>query len=1039
VFSVSCVVCLLSLIAPPVIAAPVNPFAENVRPTSALTPEQELKSFHLPPGFTIQLVAAEPEIHKPINIELDARGRLWVTSTIEYPFPVRDPKVKPRDMVKVLEIDPATGRATKVTDFADGLNIPAGVYPYKNGCIAFSIPNIYFLQDTDGDGVCDKRDVLYGPFDTTRDVHGLNNSFIRGYDGYLYATHGFNNQSHITAKDGSTLSMNSGNIYRMTLDGSHVDHIAHGPVNPFGLMFDTAGQLWLADCHTKPFQMVLRGAWFEHFGRPHDGIGFYPKIMGHLHGSTAIGGVVVIEDDRWPAEFRHNLLCGNPVTSRVDRDSATWSGSTPAAHEQPDFVASDDPWFRPVAFAFAPDGSIYMADFYNKIIGHYEVPLTHPGRDRTSGRIWRIVPPREGAGARVQGSGNAAAIAPSPGTPGDGRGEGFALGTPLPDLTKLSAPDLVKTLAHPNITARMLASDQLTDRIGTAAIEPCRAILSTGTPTQKVHALWVLYRLGAVQPNEIVAAAKDADAIVRGHAVRVLEESRELSSEQRRLLIDAMRDENPLVRRNAAEALGLHPAAEDLRPLLDLIDGTDKADTHLIYVGRIALRGHLEAPGLLAGLAKSNLSDADKATIDGVLPAVNSAQAAAFIIDQLRAGTLAGGPTDELLKHAARWGGDEGTQAAAAFAQQRLASNDDQALEALQAIHSGLQERGATLPPALHDWAVKVVTTSLAKGAKDARRAQAAADLAKSLALKACAAPLAALMADGKADVAARLAAVTAVLALDKSNVPAVAAVVADPKQPANLREAAAKALSEANTDEARQALIMPIRVAPQAVAAKLAAALAGRPEGANTLMDAIERNNLSARLLQEPIVRDKLAAAKVRDLDGRISKLTANLAPANAALDKLIALKKKAFDAKTADAARGQQVFTRTCAVCHQIAGQGAVVGPQLDGVGARGLDRLLEDVIDPNRNVDPMFRFSNVTLKDGDTISGLVRSQTDATLTLVDVTGHENAIDKKEVDRVEVSKLSLMPTGFGELLSPAEFNDLVAFLLSHSAARQP
>src|SRR5207248_79724 len=189
-------------------AAPAkDPFAENVRPTEHLSPQEELKSFHLPPGFTIQLVAAEPDIHKPINIAVDAKGRLWVSSTIEYPFPVKPNEREPRDEVKVIEVDPVSGRAIKVTTFADKLNIPTGVYPYKNGCIAFSIPNIYYFQDTDGDGVADKREVLYGPFDTTRDTHGMTNSFVRGYDGFLYATHGFNNHTTLKGRDGSSIYM----------------------------------------------------------------------------------------------------------------------------------------------------------------------------------------------------------------------------------------------------------------------------------------------------------------------------------------------------------------------------------------------------------------------------------------------------------------------------------------------------------------------------------------------------------------------------------------------------------------------------------------------------------------------------------------------------------------------------------------------------------------------------------------------------------------------------------------------------------------
>src|SRR5687767_3077557 len=140
-----------------------DPFAEGVRTTEPLTPEQQAKTFKLPPGFRIDLVAADPDIKKPMNMAFDARGRLWVTDSREFPFPA--PLDKPaRDSIKVLEDFDGNGRARKITTFAEGLNIPIGIYPYKNGVIAWSIPNIWFFQDSDGDGKADKRDVLFGPF-----------------------------------------------------------------------------------------------------------------------------------------------------------------------------------------------------------------------------------------------------------------------------------------------------------------------------------------------------------------------------------------------------------------------------------------------------------------------------------------------------------------------------------------------------------------------------------------------------------------------------------------------------------------------------------------------------------------------------------------------------------------------------------------------------------------------------------------------------------------------------------------------------------
>jgi len=132
------------------------------------------------------------------------------------------------------------------------------------------------------------------------------------------------------------------------------------------------------------------------------------------------------------------------------------------------------------------------------------------------------------------------------------------------------------------------------------------------------------------------------------------------------------------------------------------------------------------------------------------------------------------------------------------------------------------------------------------------------------------------------------------------------------------------------------------------------------------------------------------------------------------------------------ASATRGAAVFEKNCAVCHQIGGTGAVVGPQLDGVGTRGLERLIEDVLDSNRNVDPAFRASNITLKDDTAITGLLRQEEGELMVFADTTRREIAVRKSEIAELRESELSLMPSNFGDLLLVEEFNDLMAFLLS-------
>ena len=244
----------------------------------------------------MQLVAAEPELRKPMNLQWDATGRLWLTESREYPFPAELGKPA-HDTVRIFSDFGPDGRARKMEIFADGLNIPIGVYPFHSPnsqgrvtwkCIVWSIPNIWLLEDSDGDGRADRRDVLYGPLGWQRDTHGNLASFRRGLDGWLYGTHGFSNETTFVGRDGQQVQFQSGNTWRARVDGSHVEAWTRGQVNPFGLAWDDRGNLYSADCHSSPIYQLLRGAWYPSFGKPHDGLGFGPQTVQHSHGSTAI-------------------------------------------------------------------------------------------------------------------------------------------------------------------------------------------------------------------------------------------------------------------------------------------------------------------------------------------------------------------------------------------------------------------------------------------------------------------------------------------------------------------------------------------------------------------------------------------------------------------------------------------------------------------------------------------------------------------------------------------------------------------------------
>src|SRR5688572_2047994 len=238
-------------------------FSEHIRSTEARTPDEEKAGFVLPEGFEIDLYASEPDIGKPINLTFDAKGRVWVTQSYEYPFAAEPGGGS--DRITILEDTNGDGKADKFTNFSDTLNIPIGIYPLLDGAVAYSIPSVYRFTDSNGDGKADSEKRIIGPFEH-RDTHGMVNNFMRGYDGWIHACHGFTNRSKVSGADGDSITMISGNTFRFLPDGSRVEHMTHGRINPFGSAYDELGYLYSTDCHTSPLYQLIRGADYTQWG-----------------------------------------------------------------------------------------------------------------------------------------------------------------------------------------------------------------------------------------------------------------------------------------------------------------------------------------------------------------------------------------------------------------------------------------------------------------------------------------------------------------------------------------------------------------------------------------------------------------------------------------------------------------------------------------------------------------------------------------------------------------------------------------------------
>jgi putative heme-binding domain-containing protein len=983
---------------------------ENVSSFPPRSAFEERKALHVPEGFEVQLVAAEPAIQKPMNIAFDDKGRLWVTGTVEYPYPAK-PGTRPRDTVKILEDFQPDGRAGKISTFADGLNIPIGIMPLpeSTGALVYGIPTIARLTDSDGDGRADRRDTLYQEYGHT-DTHGMTGSFTWGFDGWIYACHGFSNTSKVEGKDQDPIRMNSGNVYRMKLDGSHAEYVTHGQVNPFGLTFDPLGNLYSSDCHSKPLYQLLRGAYYPSFGKPDDGLGFGPEMMTHDHGSTAIDGATYYAANAFPPAYRDTLFLGNVMTNRINHDRLEWRGSSPKAIEQPDFLWSEDNWFRPVDIELGPDGALYVADFYNRIIGHYEVPLTHPGRDHDHGRIWRIV---------YKGPDGA-----SP--PSNLRA----------DWTKATTDDLIADLGHPNLVVRTKAANQLSARKGEDLDERLTSLVaSDGTNSwQRAHALWVLQRRGHLDDSTLERAAADPARELRIHAMRVIAERSDPAGSITKRAREALKDQDPMVQRCAAEALGRHADFENVRPLLALRQAAPAEDTHLIHVARMALRDQFLDASAWNALSATSLNERDARDIADIATGVPTAESAKYLLSHVARYAEPAGKLVRYIHHVARYGDDDSGRGLLALLRNRSEQGPARRSALLKAVLRGTQERGATLNDEARGMALELTRRLVDSGKKE--DALLGIDLVKSFNLGELRETLETRVQDSKSDVPLRIEAMAALVAMNPEKALALLGqVLGDATVPFALREKSAASLAGINQAKSTDTLLKALPTAPERLQATIATGLAGRDEGARALLQAITEGKASARLLQEPRVALFLGTRKIEGLAGRIAALLKGLPPADARLRDLLKQRRDAFVSSPRDSARGAAVFEKNCVACHQIGGKGQRIGPQLDGIGTRGVDRLLEDILDPNRNVDQAFRVTNVAQRNGQLVSGLLLKEEGEILVFADAQGKEVRVPKEAVEERSTSQLSPMPANLSDQISEPEFYDLLAYLLGQQA----
>ncbi|MBN8248951.1 MAG: hypothetical protein J0L84_16100, partial [Verrucomicrobia bacterium] len=339
--------------------------------------EQPVPTFDVAPGFEVSLWAENPMLYKPIQMNWDPQGRLWVASSRLYPQ-IR-PGQDAEDAVIVLEDTNGDGQADKHTVFAEGLVIPTGVVPDgRGGCYVAASHQLLHVTDTDGDGKGDQRTIVLSSFGTEDTHHNLH-TLRWGYDGHLYLNQSIYTHSHMETPQG-VRRLNSAGIWRWNPDTGAMEIFTKGGCNPWGHHWDQYGNSFFTDgAGFKGVYHAMEGATYFTYAdmrREAESIspGNYPKFA----------GLEIVHSPMFPADWQGNVLTCDFRAHRVVRFGLVEVGATFQTKEMPDLLRSTNVTFRPIDLRFGPDGALYVADWSNPIIQH---------------GIWRVAATGAGKGA----------------------------------------------------------------------------------------------------------------------------------------------------------------------------------------------------------------------------------------------------------------------------------------------------------------------------------------------------------------------------------------------------------------------------------------------------------------------------------------------------------------------------------------------------------------------------------------------------------------------------------------------------------------
>jgi putative heme-binding domain-containing protein len=970
-------------------------------------PELERKTFILPDGFEVNLWAADPLLAKPIQMNFDSKGRLWVAASEVYPQ--IKPGQKADDKILVLEDTNGDGQADKTTVFAGGLLIPTAVEPDQHGgCFAADSTDLVHFSEPGKDGKATKKRIVLSGFGT-EDTHHILHTFRTGPDCNLYMSQSIYIHSHIETPHG-VRRLNAGGIWQFRPETEKLEVFARGWVNSWGTAWTKWGTTFATDgAGGEGINYVVPGAAYT---TARD----VARILPGLNpGSPKYCGLEVVSGRHLPDDWQQNLITNDFRGHRVCRYVVKEDGAGFIATEQKEVIKSTHPAFRPIDVKMGPDGAIYIADWYNPIIQHGEVDFRDERRDKTHGRIWRVT-----AKGRP--------LVPKPKISGATVDELLELLKAPEDWTRSHARRELKARGEKEVVSKLTKWWASQDKDEHAQLEGSWVFQSfekvdehllpslAGSHHVRAAAGRVLGEIDGyieAQPPETVKSSPDADVLVRGWN----------DSMNRKHLLHLVKDEHPRVRLEAVRALAKQKGG--LRVASAIASALDMpTDRWLDYAIWLSLRETKDQwlPDVKAGTFDFG---GDPKKLVFALQAAGEADVTKPLVKLLDGGKLTKERQAEVLAAIARLGGP----AELGLVVEKANASPEWRAKLYPLVEESVRVRRVGNPPGGRIDGILAATADDSTGP-----ARQAACRLIGLWRQEGTRPALEALARGEKLVATatdddRRAAFDGLVSLGGAkSVAYFQSLTADGDPPA--KRQAVVALAQLDLPAGAKAAVQLLKSGPDAE--PIFAAFVGRKGGATELAKALGDTKLSADVAKVGLRVARTSAAPEPKLIDALTKAGGLTEPkrtlTKAELDQMVTAVRE-----RGDPARGEQVYRRAemnCLKCHGVAGAGGQVGPDMTSIGASAqVDYLIESMLNPNAKIKEGYNSFLVNTDDGRSFSGIKVRENNAEIVFRDAEDKEITVRKADKPEIKPGK-SLMPEGLTDTLTNQEFVDLVRFL---------